>query len=346
MKTTASESQPESVELEVIPPTALESMERASIDVQIATAHRYPRSVAAFHKRANEIISYDEETASSCVYRRPVGGGKIAEGASVRLAEIVAACWGNVRVSAMIVEQTERMVKCQGFAHDLESNTAVKSEAVEPTVMKDGRPYSEGQRAVVAKACLAKARRDAIFSVIPRAMCKPLMDIARKVAIGDASTLEARRQKAKDYTRSIKVEDARVFAVLQVKGWPDVGLDHLETLTGLRTAIQDQDTTVDEAFPQVPKQGNAQTTGAPPPPVETAKAPERPFNVDKPYDEIVRFCKEDGVNLTQVYRWSVEKKIVDPAKCEEIGQTTEAKLRIICQTWNTILPAIKQQAAE
>jgi len=72
---------------------ALEQIEKANIDIQIATAHTYPRSLALFNKRALEMVTLDEETAQSCIYRRPVGKekGKViyAEGKSIRMAEIV-----------------------------------------------------------------------------------------------------------------------------------------------------------------------------------------------------------------------------------------------------------------
>ena len=235
--------------LEVLPASVMYQLEKAQIDGQIATAHAFPRSPAKFQKRAIDMVSIDLDTAESCIYARPVGGGKTAEGFSIRLAEIVAACYGNIRVSARIIEQTDRLVKCEGVAHDLETNYAGKSEAVEPTVTREGKPYSEGQRAVVAKACLAKAYRDAIFKVVPRALCKGIEKAARAVIEKEQPTLEERRKKAQAWLRSIKVADANVFGVLGVNGWTEVNEDQLITLTGLRTAINDNETTVADAFP-------------------------------------------------------------------------------------------------
>jgi len=240
---------------QVITPSALEVMEKATIDTQIATAHQYPRSLETFKKRATEMVTLDEETAQSCIYRRPVGkeGGKMkyAEGKSVRMAEIVAASYGNIRVGAIIVEQTERMVKCRGFAHDLETNFAFSSEVIESTVNNQGKPYSERMRIVVAKAALSKARRDATFVVIPGALCKKLEDAARKTAIGNETTLGKRRLLVMDWVNKIGAEPKRVFAALGIKGEDDLGLNELETLTGLKTAIMDKEVTIDEAFPPV-----------------------------------------------------------------------------------------------
>lgn len=249
-------------QMEVLPASALESITRGEVDIQIATAHRYPRSVASFQRRALEMVTLDEETAASCIYSRPVGKEKdektgkwvekYAEGLSVRTAEIVGACYGNLRVGAMVIEQTERYVKARGFAHDLESNFASTSEVIESTVTKDGKPFSERMRVVIAKSCVAKARRDATFQVVPKALCRTLEIEARKVAIGDSSTLEGRRAKVMAWAGKLGISISRVFAALNVEGEGDIGLEELTTLTGLRTAIKDGDIKIDDAFPAPP----------------------------------------------------------------------------------------------
>src|SRR6267142_3715512 len=175
--------------LEVMQPSAVQAMEAASIDIQIKTAHAYPRSMKSFKERGLAMVCMDEDTAESCIYVRPVGKElvsgkwveKMAEGPSIRCAEIVAACYGNIRVFARIIEQTERYVKCAGFAHDLESNSAGGAEVTESTVKGNGEPYSERQRALVAKATQSKAYRDAIFRIVPRALAKPLIEAAKRI---------------------------------------------------------------------------------------------------------------------------------------------------------------------
>lgn len=240
--------------LEVVPAGSLEAITRGEIDVQISTAHRFPRSIATFKKRALEMVGLDEETAASCIYSRPVGkeNGKpvYAEGLSVRTAEIVGACYGNLRVGAMVIEQTERFVKARGFAHDLESNFASSSEVIESTVDRYGKPFSERMRVVIAKACVAKARRDATFQVVPKALCKPLEVEARRIAIGDATTIARRRSAVMEWVKKLGIPVERVFNALGISGEEDIGLDQLTTLTGLKTAIKDKDITIDEAFPE------------------------------------------------------------------------------------------------
>lgn len=252
---------PDENTLEVIPPNALEAITRGEIDVQIATAHRFPRSLTVFKTRALEMVAMDEETAASCIYSRPVGKEKdektgkwvekYAEGLSVRTAEIVGACYGNLRVGAMVIEQTERFVKARGFAHDLESNFASSSEVIESTVTKEGVPFSERMRVVIAKSCVAKARRDATFQVVPKALCKCLEEEARRIAIGDATTLSKRRDAVMGWINKLGIPVGRVFAALGIQGPDEIGLDQLATLTGIKTAIKDGDVKIDDAFPEL-----------------------------------------------------------------------------------------------
>lgn len=241
----------EVVEPDVVTGSALMQLEKASIDMQIATAHQYPRSMTTFKRRAVDMATMDEETAESCIYRRPVGGGKNAEGMSVRTAEIVGACYGNLRVGARIIDQTERYVVAQGVAHDLESNFMSSCEVVESTVKADGSPYSERMRVVVAKVALAKARRDATFQVVPKALCKPIESAVRNLLFGDGQPLEKRREQAGKWISKLGIDPERVYKVLKVGGVDDIGAKELELLTGIRTAINDGDATIDESFPQI-----------------------------------------------------------------------------------------------
>lgn len=248
--------------MEVLQPSTVHALEAAHIDMQIKTAHAYPRNMETFKKRALAMVQIDEETAESCIYVRPVGKEKdasgkwvekFAEGPSIRLAEIVSTSYGNIRVAARIVEQTERYVKCEGVCHDLESNSAGKAEVMESTVKSDGQPYSERQRALMAKVCISKAYRDAVFRVVPRALCKPIMAAAKRIMEGTDKPIIERVKRVQSWLSSKKIEDARVFAALNVKGWADVTQEQLSVLTGLKTSISEGDVTYDEAFPPVAK---------------------------------------------------------------------------------------------
>jgi hypothetical protein len=248
------ENEIEHVEAVAVPANALEQIERASIDIQIATAKKYPRSMAKFYERATAMVTFDAETAASCLYRRPVGKEngvmKYAEGESVRLAEIVAASFGNIRVAGRITEMEPRHVKAQGVAFDLETNTAYTAEVVESTVNKQGVPFSERMRVVVSKSAQSKAIRDAIFRVIPKSLCKSLVIKAKEVAKGDAKTFDARRKAVVEWIKTLKIDAKRVWDAIGIKGEADITIEVLLLLAGLKTAIEEGDCTINEAFPK------------------------------------------------------------------------------------------------
>ncbi len=243
-------------ELVTVSQTALGTLEKASIDTQISTAHQWPRSIAKFRENAIAIVTLDEDTAASCIYRRPVGkdqNGKetYAEGMSVRMAEIVGNCYGNLRVGARLVEQTAEQVVAQGVAHDLESNFLSTSEVVESTLTKFGKPMSPRMRVVIAKAALAKARRDAIFQVVPKALAKPLETAARNLLFGNSTSISHWREKTVEWIAKLGIDEKRVWNALQIQGADDLKQPEFEILLGIKTALQNGDTDVDTAFPPI-----------------------------------------------------------------------------------------------
>ena len=233
---------------EVVTPTALESSTRAEYDVSIATAHRYPRSIGQFFKRAESLATATPEIAKSCEYAKPVGGDRVT-GPSARLAEIVAATYGNLRVQARVISETQTEIVAQGVAHDLESNTAVSTEVAVSIVKKDGKTrFSNDQVATMRAAACAKARRNAIFQVVPLALCQPIIAAARKVAAGDAKTLPERRKATLEWFEKQGVKTAAIFAWLGVKTVDDIGLDQMADLIAASNSAKEDGVTIASIF--------------------------------------------------------------------------------------------------
>ena len=73
----------ESTALEVLAPSALESMERVSIDCQVATAKQYPRELSTVKANMLSFATLDVETAAGCFFTLPGrkgGDGKPIQG--------------------------------------------------------------------------------------------------------------------------------------------------------------------------------------------------------------------------------------------------------------------------
>lgn len=321
--------------IEVTPLSAIESITRGEIDMQIYTAHKFPRSMQVFKRRAVEMATLDEDTAASCLYSRPVGGGKFAEGLSVRTAEIVGACYGNLRVGAMIVEQTERYVTARGFAHDLESNFASSCEVIESTVKRDGTPYDERMRVVIAKACLAKARRDATFQVVPKALCKPIEAAARAVALGDAKTLDARRANVMQWIDKLGIDPKRVFVSLGILGEDEIGLDHLATLLGVKTAIKDGEVTVDEAFPPIAQKATESKLFTAP---KSAPVVEMPKTLLEQIDDLINAT---GIMWADAAKMLHENGVLN-VQYAQPEEASDDELREAVHHWPAIVQALKK----
>jgi hypothetical protein len=203
---------------------------------------------------AKSMISLDREVAEDCNYlltrREKDGGTKYIEGPSIRLLEIAATSYGNLRYGSRILTEDATAIICQGVAHDLENNVAVSVEVRRRITTKEGRRYGDDMITTNAMAGGAIARRNALNGVVPRAYVNQLAEFAKEVAKGDIASLPQRRQKAFDYYQKVLgIDRLRVLQFLDRESLEDVNLDDLVKLSSLKTALHDRETTLDEAFP-------------------------------------------------------------------------------------------------
>jgi hypothetical protein len=247
---------------ELIPPSdsnsAIEAIERASIDMQIATAKRYPRSLSKAKADMLSFATLDEDTALSTFYTLP-RAGKTIQGPSVRMAEIAIACYGNLRVGArpvsVVATGDNPHVIVQAVAHDLEKNVAIAIEKRRRITKKRNKNApDEDDINLAVNACAAIAYRDAVFKVIPQALIKPVVEQAKLVAVGDIKSLGTKRVRVVDRLKQMGATEERIMLRAGVRKVDDIGLEELEILIGLGTALKDGETTLEEAFP-LPKTG-------------------------------------------------------------------------------------------
>lgn len=226
---------------------SLAALTRSEIDVQIATAKQYPRNLARVLGNIETLATMDEEVAGSCFYtlRRQ---GKVIEGASVRMAEIIASSWGNLRVQARIIGNDGKMITAQGVCHDLESNYAVSAEVKRRITDKNGHTFSEDMQVVTGNAACAIAMRNALFKVVPAALVKKVIDKAKKVSLGESMTLETSRAKMLQYFKTIGVEEKQILDYLSIEKVDEINIDMVIELRGLANAIKEGTTTAKEAF--------------------------------------------------------------------------------------------------
>lgn len=221
---------------------------RSEVDAQITAAHKYPRSIGRFLKESITLATMTQEIAESCLYTLPRAGKNIA-GPSVRLAEIMASTYGNLHIGTRVVDETDREIVAQGVCWDLQANLRVSVEARRRITDKHGRKYNEDMVIVTGAAASSIALRNAIFRVVPRSFVMEVYNRARKVAVGDASTLADRRADILGRLQKLGVSQERVLARLEKRSVEDVGLEDLEILIGLGTAIKNGESKLDDVFP-------------------------------------------------------------------------------------------------
>lgn len=270
-------------ELAPVESAALAAITKSEVESQLDAAHKYRRSVTRFLQEAVSLATVSEDVAASCMYCLPRDGKQIV-GPSARLAEICASAYCNLHVVVRIVAIDDASITAQGAAWDLEKNVKQGLEVRRKIVGKGGRRFSEDMINVTGMAALSIARRNAIFTVIPRAYVDRVFEHVKKVAVGGAQTIATRRATILDRLGKLGADQARVLSALGKTGVDDIGLEDLEKLIGMGTAIKQGEATVDELFPApvkdvpwAPKEGSRMSLNTPAP--AQASTPAAPATV-------------------------------------------------------------------
>lgn len=237
-------------EVEVMEISVYEAQDRAMIDMQIATAKRFPRNVQRAVNNSIAIITLDVATAQTCNYSVPRGGKSIS-GPSVHLAKILAQNWGNMRIEAKVVATDEKHVTSQAVAFDLETNLAIKVEVKRSISGKFGR-YNDDMITVTGNAGNSIALRNAILAVIPKGIVDKCYNTAKQMITGDVSDetkLIAKRKQVVDALKdTFSVTEKEILAAVGKQSINHVTPDDIITLIGIGQAIRDGDSTVEQAF--------------------------------------------------------------------------------------------------
>ncbi len=247
----------------------LQAINRAEIDIQISTAKQYPRDINAVLNKIATYATMDKETAEDCFYvlRREdkQGNVNLIEGLSVRMAEIIAGAWGNLRVQARIIGNDGRQITAQAICHDLETNFAVSKEVKRSILTKKGYTFSEDMQVVTGNAACSIALRNAVLTVIPKAVTKRIINEVKQVALGQSIDLEQSRQNVIQYFAKLGVKQEDLFLYLGVKSVQEIDKQKIFELRATANAIKEGTTTVEECFTkpalEAKKEAAAQTKG-------------------------------------------------------------------------------------
>lgn len=247
--------------IEVKQADMLAAINRTEVDMQITTAKQYPRDLSQVLNKIATYAKMDKETAEDCFYvlrrKDKNGNDSLIEGLSVRMAEIIASAWGNLRIQTRIIGNDGRMITAQAMCHDLESNVAVCKEVSRSIVTKNGYTFSQDMQIVTGNAASSIAFRNAVLAVIPKAITKKIINDVKAVAMGQTIDLEQSRKNVITYYNRANVKTDQLLRYLGVKSIDEIDQQMIFELRALRNAIEEGTTTVKETFIDPEKEAQA-----------------------------------------------------------------------------------------
>lgn len=240
----------------------LDSIEKANVDTQVSTAKQYPRDITRALNNSIVMATIDQQTAQTMGYALPRGGKPIT-GPSVHLAKLIVSNWGNIRAEAKVVQITESQVVSRGTCWDLENNVATAFEVRRSIKGKNGQRFTDDMITVVGNAANAIAYRNAVFSVIPKAITDKVYQAAQHCITGDlsddAKLLQRRTQCLKFFNDEYGITEAEVVKLCGKQTVNQIRGEEMALLIGIYQSLKDGDTTVDEIMKPIRKEENKST---------------------------------------------------------------------------------------
>lgn len=244
------------------------TVNKAELDTQINTAKAFPRNIDQCIGEAISIIKGDKETAESCFYCLPPRKNKDGtksepiKGPSVRLAEIIAYCWGNLHAGTRETGNDSRFITVEAVCWDLQKNIKISTEVKRSIRTKDGRPYGADMQAVTSNAGASIALRNSIFRVIPKHIINNLYNQAMSTAVGDSKSLSETRAKILANFAKSGIDKERILTFFQKSSVEDLTKEDVTQLIGIRTSIMEGRLTKDNCFEADPETGETTSPGA------------------------------------------------------------------------------------
>lgn len=237
------------VEAQEVQVVQVDAVERANVDSQVATAKRYPRNIKRSIDNSIVMATMDSETAQSCGYALPRGGKPIT-GPSVHLAKIVVSNWGNMRTEAKVVQITDKQIISRGTCWDLEANVASAFEVRRSIVDSKGKRYSDDMITVTGNAANSIAYRNAVFSVVPKAVVDKVYKAAQRFITGDLSDEEKLIKRRTDainhFNEEWGIAEAEVIRLCGKQTVNQIRANEIALLLGMAQSLKDGDTTVED----------------------------------------------------------------------------------------------------
>jgi len=225
---------------------SIEAVISAELKEQFAEAKNNPRDIEDVLDKIVNIATFSTDVAASCIYAIP-SSGKIVLGWSVRLAEIVASQWKNVRASVRVISRDGKEITVQGTIMDLETNSSVSVDVTKSIIDRNGKTVSFDQQQLIANACKAIAFRNSVYKMVPSVLFNSVVDEIKKRAIGSESEAEEYLEETLQDLKTKGIAKEDVAKALSASSQGDL-ITRTLVLKGIMNAIKEGELTYLEAF--------------------------------------------------------------------------------------------------
>lgn len=256
--------------------SAVAAREKAAVEARFLVAMHRPRNPDEARVRLLARC-HSPRFAGVAEYRKPVGNGKEATGASIRMMEEIARQWGNVDVQAPVIfDDPERRI-VRVTATDLESNYSASVDVIlEKTVERkkpkqgdevlSSRQNSYGDTVyriradedaflVKQNANVSKARRECIRAVVPGDLVEEAMELCAETRRTEVRTdPAAARKRISDAFFALGVMPGQLCEFLGKPSLEAVTEAELELLRSIYTGMKEGEATWADVMEQ--KRGN------------------------------------------------------------------------------------------
>jgi len=274
---------------------AIES-ERAIAEAQgkLVIAKRFPRSEAISFQKAIDACCRPS-LAAVATYKYDRGGKKVS-GPSIRLAEELARCWGNIDYGTRELSRKDGVSEMEAYCWDMETNT-ISSQKFTVRHIRDkadgGQALTSERDVYEITANMAARRvRARILAILPPDLVDAALDRIKKTNAGDTTIPLSDRIKRVVLSfgnAGITVDMIQTYLGHEVD---KITPDELADLTEIRNSIRDGEATIGDFFKsaqaalatptQSPEDKPENKTKAKP---KTEKAPNPPAHAQTPTNE-------------------------------------------------------------
>ncbi len=215
--------------------------EAKEVEGMVYMAKKYPRDMLKATENIKRMCSR-KSLAETSQYTYPRGGQKVS-GPSIRLAEAIAQCWGNIDYSIVELSNSNGVSEMMAYAWDLETNvrrSQIFSVKHERSTKKGVFELTDGRDIYELTANLGARRvRACILGIIPQDIVDEALAICNKTLLeGEDKFSESLKNMLSKFNDELKITREQIERYI---GYKVVNFDksNLIHLKGIYDSIKD-----------------------------------------------------------------------------------------------------------